>query len=100
MTTYLAGFLIVTLLSGLWVWAVVRYGGVRFPTVDLVLTILVCSAVGALPRVGWLLATIGLVTVALKVEQAEPWPETVILAAGPMVMWFVAGMVVWIGISG
>jgi hypothetical protein len=36
--------------------------------------------------VGWLLATIILVMVALRVQQADPWPETVILATAPMVM--------------
>ena len=100
MTSYLAGFCIVAASSGLWVWAVARFGGVRFPVPDLVLTMAVCSAVGTLPRVGWLLGTIVLVMVALRVEQAEPWPETVILAAGPMVMWFVAGAVVWSAIQG
>jgi hypothetical protein len=100
MLSYLVSFLIVALLSGLWVWAVSRYGGVRFPTADLVLTVLLCSAVGALPRAGWLIATMILVTVALKVEKAEPWPETVVLAAGPMVMWFVAGMTAWVAFQG
>lgn len=95
MLIFLAGFLIVACVSGLWVWAVARYCGVHFPKADLMLTVTLCSAVGALPRAGWLLATIGLVTIALKVEQAEPWPETVILAAGPMVMWFFAGVTVW-----
>jgi hypothetical protein len=92
MVGYIVAFLIVAPLSGVWVWAVAKYGGVRFPAVDLVLTVALCSAVGVLPRVGWLVATMVLVMVALRVEQADPWPETVILAAGPMVMWFVAGM--------
>jgi hypothetical protein len=92
MVGYVVAFLIAALLSGAWVWAVSRYGGVRFPPVDLALTIILCSAVGVLPRMGWLLALIILVMVALRVEQADPWPETVILAAGPMVIWFVAGM--------
>jgi hypothetical protein len=92
MTGYVVAFLIAAPLSGAWVWAVARYGGVRFPPVDLVLTIAICSAVGVLPRVGWLIATMILVMIALRVEQAEPWPETVILAAGPMVIWFFAGM--------
>lgn len=98
MASYLVSLLIVAPLSGLWIWAVARYGGVRFPIVDLVLTVVICSAVGTLPRAGWLVATIILVMVALRIEQAEPWPETVILAAGPMVMWFVAGMTVYIAI--
>jgi len=96
MTGYVVAFLIAAPLSGAWVWAVARYGGVRFPLVDLVLTIALCNAVGVLPRVGWLLATIILVMIALRVEQAEPWPETVILAAGPMVIWFFVGMAFYV----
>jgi len=95
MAGYIVAFLVTAPLSGIWIWAVARYGGVRFPLVDLVLTVAICSAVGVLPRVGWLLATMILVMVALRVEQAEPWPETVILAAAPMVLWFVAGMAVY-----
>jgi len=95
MAPYLVSLVIVAPLSGLWIWAVSRYGGIRFPTADLVLTVALCSAVGTLPRVGWLLATMILVMIALRIEQAEPWPETVILAAGPMVLWFVAGMTVY-----
>lgn len=95
MAVYLTGFVVTACIAGAWIWAVARYGGVRFPTADLILAVVVCSAVGTLPRVGWLLATMILVTVALRVEQAEPWPETVILAAGPMVVWFFAGVVVW-----
>lgn len=99
MAGYIVAFLIVAPLSGAWIWAVARYGGVRFPLVDLVLTVAVCSAVGVLPRVGWLLATIILVTIALRVEQAEPWPETVILAAGPMVLWFFVGMTAYVALG-
>lgn len=98
MTGYLVAFLIAALLSGAWVWAVSRYGGVRFPPVDLALTITLCSAVGVLPRAGWLVALMILVMVALRVEQAEPWPETVVLAAGPMVIWFFAGMAIYAGV--
>jgi hypothetical protein len=96
MAGYIVAFLIVAPLSGAWVWAVARYGGVRLPLADLDRPVAVCSAVGVLPRVGWLLATIILVMVALRVEQAEPWPETVILAAGPMVLWFFVGMTVYV----
>jgi hypothetical protein len=92
MVGYVVAFLITAPLCGAWIWVVARYGGVRFPMVDLVLTVALCSAVGVLPRVGWLLGTIILVMVALRVQQADPWPETVILAAAPMVMWFAAGM--------
>jgi hypothetical protein len=99
MAGYVVAFLIAAPLSGLWVWAVARYGGVRFPLVDLILTIALCSAVGVLPRVGWLLALIILVMVALRVEQADPWPETVMLAAGPMVIWFVAGMTAYAAVG-
>ena len=99
MTTYLTGLLIVTPLSVLWMWAVVKFGGVRFPPVDFILTVIVCNLIGPLPRVGWILATAVLVMVALRVEDAEPWPETVILGAGPMVMWFMAGIAVWSAIQ-
>jgi hypothetical protein len=99
MVGYIVAFLVVAPLSGVWVWAVARYGGVRFPPVDLVLTVVLCSAVGVLPRVGWLLGTIILVMIALRVEQADPWPETVILAAGPMVMWFTVGMTAYALVS-
>jgi hypothetical protein len=99
MTGYLVAFLIAAPLSGAWVWAVARYGGVRFPAVDLVLTITLCSAVGVLPRAGWLVGLMILVMVALRVEQADPWPETVILAAGPMVIWFFAGAAVYSAIG-
>ena len=92
MVGYIVAFLIAAPLSGAWVWVGARYGGVRFPLADLVLTAALCSAVGVLPRVGWLLATMILVMVLLRVEQADPWPETVILTAGPMVIWFLAGM--------
>ena len=99
MVGYIVAFLIAAPLSGFWVWAVARYGGVRFPLVDLVLTVALCSAVGVLPRVGWLLATMILVMVTLRVEQADPWPETVILAAAPMVIWFLAGMTAYAAVG-
>jgi hypothetical protein len=95
MATYLAGFLVTAALTGLWVWAVARYDSIRFPTTDLLLTVAFCSAIGTLPRAGWLVATMVFVMITLRVEQAEPWPDTVILAAAPMVTWFVAGVVMW-----
>ena len=79
-------------------WAVVKVRRRQVPAVDLALTVALCSAVGVLPRVGWLVALIILVMVALRVEQAEPWPETVVLAAGPMVIWFFAGMAIYAGV--
>jgi hypothetical protein len=75
---------------------VAKWTGMRFPVPDIIITTLVCSVpalfgtIGFRIVYGWLLGLIILSLIATRVEDADVWPELVLLVGGTLVIWVVA----------
>lgn len=89
MTAYVVQFLVNAGLSGAWLWAGARWLGLPFPTADLVITVVACSALALLPNYGWLLAMVVLWLILKGVRRADLWPEIIVLAGGSAFIWLV-----------
>jgi len=82
-------------LTGLWLWIVARWTGLRFPVTDILVTAALCNAPapfaawGARIVYGWALGMILLVLIATRVEDADLWPELALIVAGTLVIWTV-----------
>jgi hypothetical protein len=96
MVFYLTLFVLYFVLVGLWLWAVARWTGMRFPVPDIVITALVCSVpalfgtVGFRLVYGWLLGLIILALIVTRVEDADLWPELAFMIGGTLLIWFAA----------
>jgi len=88
-------FAVSFVLTGLWLWVVARWTGLRFPVTDILITAAVCNspvpfaALGARLVYGWALGLIILVLIATRVEDADLWPELALMVAGTLVIWYV-----------
>jgi hypothetical protein len=95
MVFYVVLFAAYLVLVGLWLWAVARWTGMRFPVPDIVITTAVCSVpalfgtVGFRLIYGWLLGLIILSLILTRVEDADLWPELTLMVGGTLLIWFV-----------
>jgi hypothetical protein len=95
MAFYVTLFAVYLVLVGLWLWAVARWTGLRFPLPDIVITAVVCSVPALFGTVGfrlvwgWLLGLIILGLIVTRVEDADLWPELAFMAGGTVTIWFV-----------
>jgi hypothetical protein len=95
MLFYVTLFAAYLVLVGLWLWAVAKWTGLRFPVLDVIATAAVCSAPALLAALGtrivagWLLGLITLALIVVRVEDADPWPELALMAVGTLVIWSV-----------
>jgi len=86
-------------LSGAWVWGVARWFGVRFPVADLVIIVGLCTGLGLLPSYGWLLGMVFMWLLVTRVERAEVWPETMLMAGGSGAIWLIASLSILVRLS-
>ncbi|HEX5642737.1 MAG TPA: hypothetical protein VFZ86_10445 [Thermoleophilia bacterium] len=90
--SYLATFVIGLVLTGAWLWAVARWAGFVVPTADLLIIVGLCSGLAVLPGAGWILAMLFLTLLVVKLTEADPWPDVVLVVTGSGVVWVVAGI--------
>jgi hypothetical protein len=96
MVFYLTLLAVYLILVGLWLWAVAKWTGLRFPIPDILITDALCSVpaligtVANRPVQGWLLGLIILALIVTRVEDADLWPEMAFMAGGTVLIWSVA----------
>ena len=93
MGAFIVTYLIAVAVTGGWLWAVAKWSGLRFPLPDLAIIVGLCSGLSLLPGYGWLLGMVFLWLLVSRVEQADLWPETILMAGGSALVWLVLSMV-------
>lgn len=86
MSTALA-YVVATLLSACYLWAVAKWTGLVVPLVDLFVIAGLCSGLAMLPSLGWVLATLIMSLLILRTTDAETWPDAVLMLVGSSVIW-------------
>ena len=72
--------------------AAMKLRGVPVRYVDLIIIAALCSCLAPLPRAGWALATLVMFLLLARLEDVDPWPDTVVLVVVANVVWmFVLG---------
>ena len=89
---YLVTFILSVALTGAWLWAVARWAGFVVPTADLLIIVGLCSGLAVLPGAGWILAMLFLTLLVVKLTEADPWPDVVLVVTGSGMVWVVAGI--------
>lgn len=88
-------FVVDSLLIGLWLRVVAKWTGLRFPLPDVLITAALCSAPAVLAALGtrlvfgWLLGLIILALIAVRMEDADFWPELTLMIVGTLAVWIV-----------
>ena len=90
--SFVVAFAISATLTGGWLWAVARWTGFALPIPDLVLIVLLCSGLGLLPSVGWVLGMAIMSLLVLRTTEADVWPDAVLAVTGSGVIWVVVFM--------
>jgi hypothetical protein len=83
-------FVVATLLTAFWLWAVPKLFGIAVPLVDVLLIAALCSAIAPLYWAGLLLALIILALLILRTTEADGWRETTLMVVGSGVIWMIA----------
>lgn len=78
-----------TLLSGGYLWGVMRVCGTVVPKVDLFIIAGLGSGLAMLPSVGWVLAILIMSLLILRTTDADPWPEAILSTVGSAIVWLV-----------
>jgi hypothetical protein len=82
-------FVAATLVSGAYLWGVMKVCGTVVPKVDLLVIAALCSGLAMLPAVGWVLAILIMSLLMLRTTDADPWPETILATVGSTIVWLV-----------
>ncbi len=88
-TALTAAFVIATVLSAFWLWAVTRWSASATPFVDLFLTAGLCAGLALLPGMGLVLAAIFMALLTTRVSGTDTWPA-VVMVVGSAVIWLAA----------
>jgi hypothetical protein len=83
-------FVAATLLSAGCLWAVAKWAGVAVKVVDLLIIAALCSGLALLPTVGWVLATLIMSMLVLRLTDADGWPDAVLMLVGSNIVWLLA----------
>jgi glucose-6-phosphate-specific signal transduction histidine kinase len=88
-----ATFVAATLLSTGCLWTVSKWTSVAVPTADLLTIAGLCSGLALLPSVGWLLATVIMSLLIMRLTEADPWPDAVLMVVGSNVVWLLVKVI-------
>jgi len=80
-------WVVATLLTACWLWAVPKLFGIAVPVVDALIIAALCTAIAPLPRAGWVLATIIMALLIIRTTDANGWRETTLMVVGSSVIW-------------
>ena len=80
-------WVVATLLTASWLWAVPKLFGIAVPVVDALIIAALCTAIAPLPRAGWVLATIIMALLIIRTTDANGWRETTLMVVGSSVIW-------------
>ena len=81
-------FVVATLVTACWLWAVPKLFGIAVPFVDALIIAALCSAIAPLPA-GTVLALIIMALLILKTTEANGWREATLMVVGSGIIWMI-----------
>jgi hypothetical protein len=89
LTTVVLAWVIAALATGAYLWGVMRMCGTTVPLPDVAPVSALCSGLGMLPTVGWVLGVLVMSLILLRATDADPWPDTLLSTVGSAAIWLV-----------
>jgi len=83
-------FVVATLLTACWLWAVPKLFGIAVPIVDAFIIAALCSAIAPFYWAGTMLALIIMALLILRTTEADGWREATLMVVGSGVIWMIA----------
>jgi hypothetical protein len=83
-------FVVATLLTACWLWAVPKLFGIAVPGVDALIIAALCSPIASFYWAGTMLALIIMALLILRTTEADGWREATLMVVGSGVIWMIA----------
>jgi hypothetical protein len=87
-------FVVATLLTACWLWAIPKLFGIAVPVVDVLIIAALCSAISPLYWAGLVLALIIMALLILRTTEADGWREATLMVVGSGVIWLIVASMV------